>query len=413
MRRRVPSTRAGLVGAAAAVAGAAAVVAVGAGLVAPAPASPAVATGLTQVTAFGSNPGNLGMYEYVPGALPGTPAVVVAMHGCTQTAADYYGNSGWPKYADRAGFVVVFPEQKTGNNGNRCFNWFEPADIRRGQGEALSIRQMVDRAVSAHGADPRRVFVTGLSAGGAMTSVLLATYPDVFAGGSVVAGLPYGCGTDVASAFSCMNPGVDRTPPQWAQAARDGHPGYGGPYPRVAVWHGTSDTTVVPRNATELRDQWVGVHGLSTTPTATSSLPGPTSVETYGTGQVELYRVQGMAHGTPVDPGGADAQCGTTAAYFLDFVCSTYYTTRFWGLTGAGPGPSPTATPGPTATAPPATCHAGSNYQHVQAGRATARSGYVYAVGSGQGMGLYNTFVRHTLRQSPPGYYTVADAGCP
>jgi feruloyl esterase len=394
----------------AALAGAAAAVAVAAGLVALTPA-PAAAAGFSQVTSFGSNPGNLAMYEYVPAALPAAPAVVVAMHGCTQSASAYYTNSGWPKYADRLGFVLVFPEQRTANNANRCFNWFEPGDTRRDQGEALSIRQMVDRTVATYGADRAKVYVTGLSAGGAMTSVMLATYPDVFAGGSIVAGLPYGCATGVGSAYTCMNPGVDRTPAQWAQSVRDANPGYGGPWPRVAVWHGTSDTTVAPMNATEERDQWVGVHGLSTTPTSTGSLPGPTGRETYGSGQVEVYRVQGMGHGAPVDPGSGDTQCGSTAAYFLDFVCSPYYTAAFWGLTGSGPSPTPTPTASPTA--PAATCHEGSNYEHVQAGRATQRLGYVYAVGSGHAMGLYNTFTRHTLRQSPPGYYTLADAGCP
>ncbi|HZB50253.1 MAG TPA: PHB depolymerase family esterase [Mycobacteriales bacterium] len=385
------------------LAAAAATAVAAAALAAVASAPPAAAAGFAQVGNFGSNPGNLAMYEYVPPALSPSPAVVVAMHGCTQTATAYYQNSGWPKYADRHGFVVVFPEQRTANNSNRCFNWFQPGDATRDQGEALSIRQMVGSAVSRHGGG--RVFVTGLSAGGAMTAVLLAQYPDLFAGGSVVAGLPAGCATDVASAFTCMNPGVDRTPAQWAQAVRAGG------RPRVAIWHGTSDTTVVPRNADELRDQWTAVHGISTTPTSTGSLPGPTRRETYGSGQVQVYRVQGMGHGTPVDPGGATDQCGATAAYFLDFVCSSYHTAVFWGLTG-GSTPTPTATP--TSTPPAgATCHEGSNYEHVQAGRATTRYGYVYAVGSGQAMGLYNTWVRHTLRQSPPGYYTVADAGCP
>jgi len=362
--------------------------------------SPAAAAGLTAVTSFGSNPGNLGMYEYVPASRPAAAPVVVAMHGCTQTADNYYANSGWPKYADAYGFVVVFPEQRTGNNSNRCFNWFQPGDTTRGQGEALSVKQMVDSARSRYGGGP--AYVTGLSGGGAMTAVMLAAYPEVFAGGSVVAGIPAGCATDVSSAFNCMNPGVDRTPAQWASAVQSGG------RPRVAIWHGTSDTTVVPRNATELRDQWTAVHGISTTPTSTSSLPG-TSVETYGTDQVKVFRVQGMGHGTPVDPGGATEQCGNAAAYFLDTICSSYHTARFWGLAGSGPIPTPTA----TATAPTATCHFGSNYQHVQAGRARTTSGLTYAVGSGQAMGLYNTFTTHTLRQSPPGYYTVADSGCP
>lgn len=375
-----------------------------AALAVPLLARPAAAAGLTAVASFGSNPGNLAMYEYVPAQLAANPSVVVAMHGCTQTANDYYTRSGWPKYADAYGFVVVFPEQRTSNNSNRCFNWFQPADATRDQGETLSVRQMVSSAVSRHGGG--RAYVTGLSGGGAMTAVMLAQYPEVFAGGSVVAGLPAGCASDVVSAYSCMNPGVDRTPAQWASAVRtDGKP-------RVAIWHGTADTTVVPRNADELRDQWTGVHGIAATPTSTGALPG-TTVETYGTGQVEVYRVTGMGHGTPVDPGSATEQCGSAGAYFLDTICSSYYTARFWGLLSGGPGPSPT-TP-PTTTPPPAgaTCHPGSNYDHVTAGRATTTGGYVYARGSGQAMGLYNVFTRHTLRQSPPGYYTVADAGCP
>ena len=76
----------------------------------------------------------------------------------------------------------MFPEQGSANNQNACFNWFEPGDIRRGAGEALSIKQMVDKMISDYDLDPERVFVTGLSAGGYMTTVMLATYPDVFAG---------------------------------------------------------------------------------------------------------------------------------------------------------------------------------------------------------------------------------------
>src|SRR5215211_717412 len=145
---------------------AAAAVLATAGLAAVATSPPAQAAGLTRVSSFGSNPGNLLMYEYVPAAVPARPAVIVAMHGCTQTATDYYSNSGWPKYADRHGAVVVFPEQQPANNSNRCFNWFQLGDITRGQGEAASIRQMVETAVTAHAGDRARVFVTGLSAGG-------------------------------------------------------------------------------------------------------------------------------------------------------------------------------------------------------------------------------------------------------
>jgi len=188
---------------------------------------------------------------------------VVALHGCTQSADDYLTHSGWRELADRDGFVLVLPEQRITNNLNRCFNWFEDSDIRRGGGEALSVIQMVDAALSAYSLDPARVFVTGLSAGGAMTAVLLATYPDVFAAGALVAGLPFGCATSLTAAFACMSHGSDRTPLQWAQQLRAAFPGYSRPYPRVAIWHGTADATVSPVNAGESRDQCPGACLLS------------------------------------------------------------------------------------------------------------------------------------------------------
>jgi poly(hydroxyalkanoate) depolymerase family esterase len=463
----------------------------GAALITPA-ATAHAAVGLTRVGDFGANPGQLNMYVYRPSALPPNPAVVFALHGCTQNAQGYADNSGLPQLADRHKFLVVFAETTTSNNVNKCFNWFQSGDNRRGQGEAASIRQMAAHAVSALGADARRTYVTGLSAGGAMTSVMLAAYPDVFQAGAVVAGLPYGCADDVLSAYSCMSPGTDLTPAQWAQRVRAAHPSWSGPWPRVAVWHGDGDTTVVPRNADELRDQWTALHGLSQTPTRTSVIgPNSTRHEEYVAGDgsvaVEVNRVPGIGHGTPVDPGSGAQQCGSTAAHFLDSICSSYWITRFFGLEGSGsqPGPLPAptglaasgatdttitlswnpvegatgytvhrdgvpiATPdsasytdtGLTAgsshtyavaardadgragqlsgtvtartTGATAACWTGSNHAHVQAGRATTSGGYAYARGSGQNMGLYNTFVTHTLKESPVGYFTIADGSCP
>src|SRR5918998_828227 len=98
-----------------------------------------------------------------------------------QTAAGYDHGAGWSMLADRYGFVLLFPEQRQANNQRLCFNWYQSGDIERGRGEPLSIRQMIERMVRDHNVDPRRVFVTGLSAGGAMTSVMLATYPELFA----------------------------------------------------------------------------------------------------------------------------------------------------------------------------------------------------------------------------------------
>ncbi|MFI7574081.1 alpha/beta hydrolase family esterase [Micromonospora sp. NPDC049497] len=407
--RRNPTIFARLAGAAAGlVLAAAAVVAVSA---------PAQAASLTQVTGFGSNPGNLSLYAYRPDNLPANAPAVVLLHGCTQNGPGYFNGTGWQKYADQWKFTVLVAQQSSANQGNSCFNWFVEGDIKRGQGEALSIKQMVDYAKTNYGTDAGRVFVSGLSAGGAMSAVMLATYPDVFRAGSVIAGLPYRC-SPPATTSTCQYSGVDKTPAAWGDLVRNAYPGYTGPYPRVSIWHGTSDYVVVPANATELRDQWTNVRGVSQTPTSTASLPASTSLEVYGNNDVRLYRVSGMGHGTPVDPGSAQDQCGTAGAYILDTICSTYYDAVFFGLNGGGtnPTPTPTTSPTPTPTASPTptpttspTCVTASNYAHVTAGRAYASGGYAYAKGSNQRMGLYNTFYTSTLKQTGPGYWVI---GC-
>jgi poly(hydroxyalkanoate) depolymerase family esterase len=361
--------------------------------------APVLAAGLEPVSSFGSNPGNLSMYVYRPEALPANAPAVVLLHGCTQNAAGYFANSGWRKFADQWHFALVLPEQKTANNSSSCFTWFEPGDTTRDQGEALSVRQMVSRAVSGYGVDPQRVFVSGLSAGGAMSAVMLATYPDVFAAGSVVAGLPYRCATSLSQASGCQYTPPDRTPAQWGDLVRAAYPGYAGPRPRVAIWQGQSDYTVVPANGSELRDQFTNALGVPATPASTSSLPAGTTLETYGADQVRLYRVAGMGHGTPVDPGTGAEQCGTAAAYFLDTICSAYRDALFFGL-GQPAGPGEPEPPAPA-------CVTASNYAHVQAGRAYASGGYAYAQGSGQRMGLYNLFVSTTLCQTAAAYWVI------
>ncbi|WP_084516907.1 extracellular catalytic domain type 1 short-chain-length polyhydroxyalkanoate depolymerase [Microtetraspora niveoalba] len=401
-------------------------------------ARPARAASLEKVTGFGSNPGGLTMWVYRPDGMPQGAPAVVALHGCTQTANDYFANSGWRKFADLHRFALILPERidSTAFPSN-CFQWYQEAHIRRGQGAALSIAQMVGHAVGAYGLDPARISVTGLSAGGAMAAVMLATYPDLFQAGSVVAGLPYRCSPPALSS-TCMSGPVSKTPAQWGDLVRAAHPGYAGPRPRVAVWHGQADYVVNTANGTELRDQFTDVLGTGQTPTSTESLPAGTTLERYGGDAVRFYKVAGMGHGTPVDPGGAADQCGTAGAYFLDTICSAYHDTRFFGLDGAAtPSPSPSATPSPSPSASPSpspspsaspspspsptgspdptpgtVCVTASNYAHTTAGRAHQSGGYTYANGSNDAMGLWNVFVTHTLRQTGPNHWVLADGQC-
>jgi poly(hydroxyalkanoate) depolymerase family esterase len=138
-------------------------------------------------------------------------------------------------------------------------------DNTRGNGEALSIRQMVDHAIAIFGSDRRKVFVTGLSAGGAMASAMLATYPEIFSGGAIVAGLPYGCASNVQQAFEVMFTKQGHAAQALGDLVRAASKHHG-PWPKISVWHGTNDPIVKPINGEDIIRQWTNVHGLSDNP---------------------------------------------------------------------------------------------------------------------------------------------------
>ena len=297
---------------------------------------PARAAALTEVTGFGSNPGNLQMFEYVPDGLAAGRPLVVVLHGCQGSAAQYDDETGWTKWADLHQFALVLPQQKSANNLSKCFNWFNVPDQTRGQGEPLSIKQMVDWMVANRGTDATRVYATGLSAGGAMTAVMLATYPDVFKAGAPVAGVPYKCATKVGSQTNaCGNGTMNLTPQQWGDKVRAAS-SWSGPWPRVSVWHGTADTVTGYANLNEMMEQWTNVHGVDQTADVTDTVAGyprNTYKTTGGTSVVETISVTGMAHGQPIDPGTGGLQCGVASTYFIDAnVCASYHIGVWFGL---------------------------------------------------------------------------------
>lgn len=291
---------------------------------------------LTELTGFGSNPGALRMFTYAPQNLEASPPLVVVLHGCTQSAASYDLGAGWSTLADRYGFVLLLPEQTAANNPKSCFNWFLPGDTSRDRGEALSIRQMIEKTIGAHGTDRTRVFITGLSAGGAMTAALLAAYPDVFAAGAIIAGLPYGTARNVQEAFESMFHGRPRSARAWGDLVRRASP-HRGPWPRVSVWHGDSDATVKPANADTLIQQWTDVHGIKSAPVEDTVDGYPHKVwRRDGVDLIESYTITGMAHGTPLATGTDDRGCGTAGPFLLEAgISSSYHIAKFFGLTGA------------------------------------------------------------------------------
>lgn len=291
---------------------------------------------LTQVTSFGANPGGLRMWKYVPQNMPPNAPLVLALHACTEQAADYV-KAGWNDLADQYKFYVLYPEQTSTNNALTCFNWAgvygNPANLERGMGENESIKEMVDQMKKDHSIDSSRVFITGQSAGGAQTALMLAVWPDVFAAGAPIAGIPFHCTTQFSQVSTCLNPGISMTAQQWGDFVRQGDPGYSGAWPRVSIWQGTKDSVVNPSNAGELLKQWSDVHGLAQTPTSTEQVSGNEHDlyrDSTGNLVIEEWLITGMDHGVPVDPKNG---CGATGSYFLDAgFCSSRYIAAFFGL---------------------------------------------------------------------------------
>ena len=307
---------------------------------------------LADLSPLRDNPGNLRGRIYVPEGLAGPAPLVVVLHGCTQDAAVYDHGAGWSTLADRHGFILLFPEQQRANNPMLCFNWFSGNDTQRGMGEAASIRAMIEAMRKAHDVDPARIFVTGLSAGGAMASVMLATYPELFAAGAIIAGVAYGCASGVAEAFDCMGGRARADARELGARVRRASP-HKGPWPRLQVWQGSADTTVQPGNADAIVLQWTNLHGLAPKPDRTDEVEGyprRTWLGANGRPLVEQYTITGMAHGIPLDPGNGQGELGEAGAHMLDVgLSSTDRIAAFFGIA-----PEPAARPARAAPERPA-----------------------------------------------------------
>jgi poly(hydroxyalkanoate) depolymerase family esterase len=287
---------------------------------------PASETSPLTETAFAPNPGNLRMFSYLPRGLRAGAPLVVTLHGCGQTAGGYDLGTGWCRLAGQQGFAVLAVEQKAVNNPHTCFDWFNPEDIRRGEGEAASIAAMIATLIQTHNLDASRVFITGLSAGGAMTAVMLATYPELFAGGAIIAGLPFGAAQNVRDALESMRSAPLRTPEQWGEAVRAASD-HKGPWPRISIWHGGLDTTVNINNAQASVAQWADLHGLSLAAAKQEVVDG--AIRLRWGAQLELNTLPILSHGTPID----SRDLGQPGPFILEAgISSTRRIAEFWGL---------------------------------------------------------------------------------
>ncbi|MDI1466219.1 PHB depolymerase family esterase [Catellatospora sp. KI3] len=299
-------------------------------------APPASAATLTQVVNFGNNPTNLNMYVYAPDTVASRPALLLLVHYCGGSAAGIFGGNGhdYVTAADRHGYVIVLPEA---TRSGHCFDVSTPQALRRdGGGDSTGIMSMVGWARTRYNVDPSRIVVSGFSSGAMMTNVLAAQYPDVFAAAAAFSGVPAGCfATTDGSLWNsqCSGGSISRTAQQWGDIARAMYPGYTGRYPRVQLWHGTTDTTLAYPNFTEEIKQWTNLNGLGQTPSSTDSPQASWTRTRYGaTGTratVEAVSIAGTGHTLP--------QAGMLA-----------YAVSFLGLDSAvQPSGSPSSSPAP------------------------------------------------------------------
>ncbi|BDB24255.1 PHB depolymerase family esterase [Cupriavidus sp. P-10] len=184
---------------------------------------------------------------YVPAGRRAEPMpLVVMLHGCTQDADDFAAGTQMNALADKLGFMVLYPIQATENNPSKCWNWFRPGDQQAGKGEPSIIAGMAREVIASHSIDARRVYIAGLSAGGAMAAVLIQRYPELFAAAGVHSGLPAGSAHDLPSALGAMKggKGIGRSRSGAVPPASTGRP--------MIVFHGDADHTVHPSNGDRL-----------------------------------------------------------------------------------------------------------------------------------------------------------------
>jgi poly(3-hydroxybutyrate) depolymerase len=185
-----------------------------------------------------------------------------------------------------------------------------------------------------------------------MASVMLATYPEIFAGGAVIAGLPFGVATNVREALTGMSQSPSRSAAELGDLVRNAS-NHKGPWPKLSVWHGSADRTVNPANADEIVKQWLDVHHLPAAPMSETIVDGyPRQVWWNADGEtiIESYTITDMAHGTPLGVADNDERYGAQGAFLIEAgISSSYHIANFFGLTEWIHRPSEVSMPAATA----------------------------------------------------------------
>lgn len=251
----------------------------------------------------------------------GRPApLVVALHGCTQDAADLARGTRLNEHAAREGWLVVYPEQPEGQNAKKCWNWYDPAHQRRDAGEPGEIAAVAREVMASHAVDPDRVYVVGISAGGAMAAIVAAAYPELFTAAAAHSGIPLGAAGDVTAALAAMQRGPAVEARHAVLAATGGRTP-----PSLLVIQGDDDPVVNAANADALARQWRAAIERAESRRLTEETvddardggrrDGHTRWSSGDEVRVELWRIAGLGHawaggsvtGTFTDPAAPDA----------------------------------------------------------------------------------------------------------
>lgn len=264
---------------------------------------------------------------YVPGQYRSAPLpLIVMLHGCTQDADDFAAGTRMNALAETHGFIVVYPIQPQGANTSKCWNWFKPADQQRDQGEPSLIAGITREVMANYNVDPKRVFVAGLSAGGAMAAIVAQTYPDLYAAAGIHSGLPVGCAHDLPSALAAMRGGKARSKARKSGRA-DIHHAQASQCPLI-VFHGDADATVHPANANELVREFSAREAIPVRASSGDSRARKHTVRhmtSQAGADAELWIIHGAPHawaggsssGSYTDPSGPDASA-EMVRFFLE-----------------------------------------------------------------------------------------------
>jgi len=297
---------------------------------------------LKRVKRFGKNKGHLKMYYYEPASIDKSKpqAMVVVLHGCLQCASSVAAQTGWNKLADEQGFYVLYPQQRFTNNPEKCFKWYKRRHTNKNRGENYSIKKMVEYMQTHHKIDSANVFITGLSAGAAMSVVMMADYPETFNAGAIFAGGAYKSGNGYISSMMALLGWRVKSAEKWGKIVRKQNPGFTGEYPRMIIYQGNSDWVVNKRNGVELMKQWTNLHHLTTQPTEVinqyanikdiqrNAYLTPSKKEA-----VVFYKVNKLSHALLINPGKCKYEGGKRGFFSKDKnYNSTLFTAYDFGL---------------------------------------------------------------------------------